>query len=459
MIFKAVVLDNSMFFTRGTIRVRIAGFYNKKIVWNLEEKFPDVLTEGDIEGVNTQFSNDYEAQISSAFGGGRNYGSVVIPQINEKGIVAFLNGDKKNPVWLGGLFETFRDDSFNVEYVNFPTDKFVDGEDIDGVLNGEGNIGDDVEPQEEKSIIIRTKHTTSNSVEEIDFQQQDTSNIITVGKKRIRVTHFPEGSWEEGEPQKYDDFLIGSDEDGEEVIRLDKKDYEKETFATFEIKENIAKLFIKQKDGDNVKIERSFTIGIDDNGDDVIRLLNKNEEENDFVEFELKKEQGVLSLTKGGEEIARLSINEEDITLFNKEGSNKLSFIDDDITISNKEGENKLTFSESGDITISNKEGSNKIVFGNNDEIELENDSGSKIIMKANGNIELLANNEVHILGDDDHLVRYSELKEIIEEIEDHIHIAPSGPTSGALNKSQAPLVSVTMKPSISMKSQKGKLD
>ena len=389
MIFKAVVLDNSMFFTRGTVRVRIAGFYNKKIVWNLEERFPDALTEGDVEGVNTQFSNDYEAQISSAFGGGRNYGSVVVPQINEKGIVAFLNGDKKNPVWLGGLFETFRDDSFNVEYVNFPTDKFVDGENTDGVLNGEGNIGDDVEPQEEKSIIIRTKHTTSNSAEEIDFQQQETSNIITVGKKRIEVTHFPEGSWEDGIPKKFKDFIIGLNKDGEDVISLKSRD----------------------------------------------------DENDNHVDFELTEEHGVLSLVKEGIEIARFSITEGEVSLFNKEG------------------ENKLVFAESGDIIISNKEGNNKLVFGNNDEIELENDSGSKIIMKANGNIELLANNEVHILGDDDHLVRYSELKEIIEEFESHIHIAPTGPTSPPLNKSQAPIISVTMKPGIQMKSLKGKLD
>ena len=389
MIYKAVVLDNSMLFTRGTIRVRIAGMYNKRIIWDLQERFPETLEEGNIEDVNTQFSKDYEAQLIAPFGGGRNYGALSVPQINEKGLVAFLNGSKSKPIWMGGLFETRRDENFNVEFVNFPTDRFIDGENADGVLNGEGNIGDDIEPQEEKSIILRTKHTNSNSVEEIDFEQQETSNIITIGKRRIRVTHFPEGSWEDGIPKKYKDFLIGLTEDGEDVIRLKSRD----------------------------------------------------DENDNHVEFELKEEHGIISLVKEGVEQARFSIEEGNITLFNKEG------------------ENRLIFSDSGDIEISNKEGNNKILFGDNDEIEISNDSGSKIIMKSNGNIELLADNEVHILGNDDHLVRYSELKEIIEEFEGHVHIAPSGPTSPALNGSQAPIASSTLKLSMDMKSQKGKLN
>lgn len=348
MIYKAVVLDNSMLFTRGTIRVRIAGFYNKKIVWNLEERFPDTLTEGDVEGdVNTQFSNDFEAQLIAPFGGGRNYGALIIPQVNEKGLVTFLGTSKSRPIWLGGLFETKRDENFNVEFVNFPSDKFEDGENTDGVLNDEGNIGDDIELQEEKSIIIRTKHTNTNSAEEIDFQQQETSNIITVGKRRIKATHFPENSWEDGKPQSYKDFIIGLSEDGEEKIKL--------------------------------------------------------------------------SIIKEEEEKANLTLKEDEVVL-------------------------------------SNQGGSNKVIFSENNEIEISNESGSKIIMKSNGNIELIPENEVHIVGAEDNLVRYSELKEIIEEFQDHIHIAPTGPTSPALASNQAPIVSKVLSPSLDMKSQKGKV-
>lgn len=388
MLHKAVVIDNSMVFTRGKIRVRIAGMYHRKLEWNLEERFPDLIEEEETEGSNTQFSTDYEALISSAFGGGRNYGSFVIPQINEKGIVSFLGGSKNNPVWLGGLFEASRDDNFDVEFVNFPSDKFEDGEDTDGVIDGEGNIGDDVEPQEEKSFIIRTKHTTSESQEEIDFQQQKTSNIITAGKKRIRVTHFPEDGWKDGVPKKYKDFLIGLT--GEE--------------------------------------------------EDVIRLTSRDEENENYVDFELKEEQGVISLTKEGTEIAQFSINEKEITLFNKEGENKLVFNDDG-------------------VEISNKEGANKIIFNDKNEIEIANDSGSKIVMKKNGNIELIPDNEIHILGASDNLVRYSDLKTIIEEFETHIHVSPVGPTSPALTSSNAPINSMTTKPSIDMKSMKGKVD
>lgn len=372
MIYKAVVLDNSMLFTRGTIRVRIAGFYNKKIVWNLEERFPDTLTEGDVEGdVNTQFSNDFEAQLIAPFGGGRNYGALIIPQVNEKGLVTFLGTSKSRPIWLGGLFETKRDENFNVEFVNFPSDKFEDGENTDGVLNDEGNIGDDIELQEEKSIIIRTKHTNTNSAEEIDFQQQETSNIITVGKRRIKATHFPENSWEEGKPKVFTDFLIGQDEDG----------------------------------------------------NDVIRLLNKNHKDEDFVEFELTKEHGILSLTKGGTEQARFSMDEEDIILFNKEGENKISFTDSGVEIYNRDGNNKITFNDS-------------------DEIEIENDSGSKITMTSSGTIQIMGDMNVEIMGNAHTAVRLEQLLDIIDQFETHTHISYGpGPTGPAMGPPGAPTI------------------
>jgi hypothetical protein len=344
-----VVVDNSMVFTRGTIRVRIAGFYNRKNFFNLEENFAELEREGILENSTsrTQFSNDLEAKISSFTGGGRNYGAFYVPQINEKGIVAFLGGSKTKPVWLGGLFEVKRDDNFEVEYVNFPTDRFIEGENTDGVIGGQGNIGDEVEPQEEKSFIIRTKHTNRNSQSEIDFQQQETSNIISVGKKRVRLTHFPENSWEDGTPKNYKDFIIGVDENNEEKIEL--------------------------------------------------------------------------SIVKDQQKKATLTLKEDKITLANKNGENKISFSEDN-------------------------------------EIEITNESGSKIIMKNDGNIELLSSNEVHIVGSDDNLVKYSDLKTIIEEFQDHIHIAPTGPTSPALASNQAPIASKVLSPSLDMKSEKGKV-
>ena len=110
MLYKAVVIDNSMLFTRGTIRVRIAGFHNKTIDWSLEDNFPDSLDlEENPNG--SRFSNDYEARLTTSFGGGRNYGVLHVPQPNEKGLVAFMGNSFKFPIWMGGLFETTREET------------------------------------------------------------------------------------------------------------------------------------------------------------------------------------------------------------------------------------------------------------------------------------------------------------------------------------------------------------
>lgn len=295
MLYKAVVLDNSMFFTRGTIRIRIAGFYNKEMIWNLEEKFPDVVEEGNREDA-TQFSNDYEAYVSTGLGGGRNYGILTIPQPNEKGIVAFMGNSKKYPIWLGAIFEPTRNEDFDVEFVNFPSDKFVDGENSDGILaEGESNFAED-EPPEEKNIIIRTKNTSIDAVENIDFQQQDTTNIISVGKRKVRISHFPEGSWEEGEPNKVLDFIIGLNEDSEEVISLAKKKIDKDNGDTY------SQLVLKEEEGNlSFYKEGSAQNEIKFDSEQVF-ITKKNEEDGISTEITMSNESLMLKVI-GDEEI------------------------------------------------------------------------------------------------------------------------------------------------------------
>jgi len=267
LIFKAVVIDNADLFTRGTIRVRIAGHYMRRIIWNLEENFPKAIEEGNKEG-DEVYSNDFDAVLAAPFGGGRNYGGLYVPQINEKGIVSFLGGSKKKPVWLGGLYEPFRAENFDIDYVNIPNDNFVEGTRTDGVINGESVIGDEIESKEEKSFIFRTKHTNKESAENLDWQQRDTSNIISIGKQRIRVTHFPEESWVVNEDKSsesdivkdythYQDFLIGKDENGEETFRYEDRvipleDGDEDSFRRLEINQNKIELLSEQKVEDKI---------------------------------------------------------------------------------------------------------------------------------------------------------------------------------------------------------------
>jgi len=267
------VLDNADVFTSGTIRVRIAGFYNRKIIWNLEEKFPDTIEEGDREDSTSH--NDFEAILSSAFGGGRNYGMFVLPQINEKGIVAFLGNGYSKPVWLGGIFENKRDENFDIEFVNIPSDKLEDGEDTDGVLD-EVNL--DEENPQDISFIIRTKHTTRESADEIDFQKRDTSNLIKVGKKGISVKHFKEDSWNDGEPT--DIKSIDINEDGIEIKNenLEDESYSKINFtedgATIEFKKDdkISKIHLTEEGKIEIFGDESVSIIIEE---DLVTIKSK----------------------------------------------------------------------------------------------------------------------------------------------------------------------------------------
>ena len=186
MIFKAVVIDNREFFNKGTITVRIAGHFFRHIEWDLSNDFPDFIDEARDNNAQ-EFTNDYEAMLTGGIGGGRNYGSVFIPQINEKGIVAFLGGGKTKPIWLGGIFEPVRDDSFNIELVNLPSDK-LDSED-DAVIDGQSNL--EADPLE-INYILRTKNTNRDNAAGLNWEEVPTTNIISIGKRGMRASHLQE---------------------------------------------------------------------------------------------------------------------------------------------------------------------------------------------------------------------------------------------------------------------------
>jgi len=221
MIYKAMVMDNSNFFRTGTIRVRIAGFYQRKIEWNLSQNYPTSIEEGETD--DERFSEDFNAILSSPMGGGRNYGTLILPQINEKGLVAFLGNNKRNPIWLGSLFEVVRDANYSVEYVNIPSDKpESEGSNSDGIINGQQNMNADSDAEAlKKNVVIRTKNTVREGSDpaDVDWEQRPTSNIITIGDQEINITHFTsEDGWNGTTPQKYQSIHTGKNADNKDSI-------------------------------------------------------------------------------------------------------------------------------------------------------------------------------------------------------------------------------------------------
>lgn len=217
MIYKAVVLDNSNFFKIGTIRVRIAGYFHRKASWNLEEDFPASIDEG----VDGEKHKDFNAILYSPFGGGRNYGMLIIPQINEKGIVSFLGDNKRKPVWMGSIFEPKYGANHKIEYTNIPSDDpESEGADSDGSVNEEHNMkADSDEDALKKNIVIRTKNTSRD--DGIDWEDRPTTNIISIGEKGMTWTHFSEdGGYSGNSPKKWQEIKSYINDDGEDVISI-----------------------------------------------------------------------------------------------------------------------------------------------------------------------------------------------------------------------------------------------
>lgn len=187
MLYEALVIDNKPFYSKGKIIVRIPNFYHRNMNWDLASEYPDLIEESEIDN-EAELTNDFEAFVYSPYGGGRNFGVFFLPQINQKGLVMPIGQGGTKFVWLGSFFEAVRDDNFNVEYVNIPSD---DLEQTDGSTSGEQTM--DAENEEEalgKNFVARFKTTNSDSQEGVDWQERFTSNIITVGDKEAKITHY-----------------------------------------------------------------------------------------------------------------------------------------------------------------------------------------------------------------------------------------------------------------------------
>jgi len=190
MIYPAIVLDNSMFLTRGTIRVRVAQYFFGEMQWDLS-KSPDFIKLGVNEKNNTH--NDFEAYVYSPFGGGEDYGLFSLPQVNTRGLVAFVgNTIERGNVcfWLGSIFQPeFKNNK--LDKINFPTDK----------TNGFSNGFQDGKEAMDKTdlngaVVLKTKETHYDKADSSDAISKKTNwvisnatNTIVINKDKILIHH------------------------------------------------------------------------------------------------------------------------------------------------------------------------------------------------------------------------------------------------------------------------------
>jgi hypothetical protein len=343
MIYSAICLDNSSYFEKGTIKVRIfeyysvprryydpdAGRFKSTNVDDLSKKDSE-LTVGNAASLEDSGggSADFEALIFAPLGGGRNYGMFALPKTNEKGIVAFLDGSFSTPIWMGSYFQPVRDENdYNkINFVNAPNeDPNTEGINSDLIKDGDSNttLGDSL-AGDQNTIILRTKTTTPGTGDDMNFEQQNSENIVALDSKKVRIRHFT-GS-EGNANEKYQEVMIYHDGDKENIIL--------EVNNTANTKQSYIKI----------------------NEDGINFYMNNNGDETKF----------------------ELGIGES-------EESNSLYFEDKD---------------------------------------------GNTIMGDATG---------LFVNGDEDSIVLYSDLKDILEQLMEHIHIG-SVPTKGPLSPKKAPL-------------------
>jgi hypothetical protein len=357
MLYSGLVIDNTKYFELGTIRVRIFAYYNAPRFVNGTEIIRDDLSEdfASIEAAvvdsDKNIHEEFEALVFAPFGGGRNYGAFHLPQMNERGVVSFLDGDFGKPIWLGSYFSAIkRDDAYKPTTINIPNeDPAMEGEDSDGVIeNGVlNNKGIDEKLRGTKdTLVIRTKTIAGGDEAGMDWQQTSTENLIVLDDKKVRVRHSSQ--WNEQKEEKYQEVLIYKDENN--------------------------------TDKDTVQLE-----------------VNNVKDE----------KRGVLKLTENGFKIEMYSGS--DVSTFELFGP------DDDYT-----------------INFSDKHGN--IIKGDADGLHLTTDDSAI----------------VDINGTNDTIVLYSNLKDVLEKLAEHIHIG-SVPTTPPLDSSLAPISPQLTKPIIDM--------
>jgi len=203
--YQAVVTDNSEFYKRGYIRVRISAFYSGNLEWDLSQNYND-------EKFKSSLKDDIKCLVFMPLGGGNGHGMFSLPQVNSIGIVSFIDGNINKALWKGSFVNPKYDENGKFYNANVPNDKLeYEGPGAEGITVDGKQV--DVEGSD---IIIRQKSTKSGSAESMKWDKNRTENLVIIGKNKLSLTHASE--WKEEEdgiisPMKYQEISILTDSD------------------------------------------------------------------------------------------------------------------------------------------------------------------------------------------------------------------------------------------------------
>ena len=357
-LFKAIVTDNSNFFSTGKIKVRVHKLHLTNMQWDLSEKYEQSLFEESL-------TEDLNAYIYTPIGGGSGHGLFTLPQINSVGLIQFLNGNVNHPVWMGSFFEVFKDEQNRTTKVNIPNDILeAEGAGSDGITRGEEGPPEKRTRSDHGALIFRQKKTNKadGNATKMNWDENRTENLFVLNEEGFEYNHITE--WENEndtfKTAKWEYFKMGKkpllDVNGEvlmsngEPVSIDQ---------SLEYK-------IRQEKKDSI-IETGFSSYHDEVEEEVsAKLTTKfNEIENEII----AKEDSVYITSKEVDDegaikkSSNIELTPTSITL--KMGKMVIIMEGDDLTISN----------EGGNVNLSGKE----VILGNSGGYVVTKNSASTV--------------------------------------------------------------------------------
>jgi len=203
-IYQAIVTDNSEFFQRGYLRVRVSVFYNETIEWDLSQGYnKDAFTK--------ELANDIKCFVGMPIGGGSGHGMFSLPQVNSVGMVSFLDGNTDRAVWMGSFARPTFDADGEFIGATVPNDQLeFEGVGTDGVSANGSQMKSDG-----GCIVIRQKSTESGNASSMNWDNHRTENLTVMSADEYTLTHV--SSWNESNgaftPSDYQEIAIKTNTD------------------------------------------------------------------------------------------------------------------------------------------------------------------------------------------------------------------------------------------------------
>lgn len=197
--YQAVVTDNSEFYKRGYIRVRISAFYSGVVEWDLSVDYDDTQFKKSLK-------DDIKCLVYMPIGGGNGHGMFTLPQVNSTGVVSFIDGNINKALWMGSFVEPKFDRDGNFKEANVPNDYLT--------AEGPGTCGITVDGKNIEAsggaVIIRQKSNGSGDSASMVWDNQRTENLIVLEENALIINHA--SKWDESNnsivPEEYQEISI-----------------------------------------------------------------------------------------------------------------------------------------------------------------------------------------------------------------------------------------------------------